>query len=378
VKGRVHASKRQGKTRVVIERAIDGGDWHDEGNRWTKVTTVDVDPSGRFATDILIHRRGLHTLRARVIDPNPKGSARDAALKPRSLDLRDSDGDMLSDSVQATGGHMGTAIYLTPNDGVSSSLKVQCFAMANGKAVWLEAQPLPYTCAFALDQTTPAMTGLFRLVDGDTIYATPSTNVSESPVCPDKSNSQQAEGTLARIAIANTTFGEDFDDGYLIGLDYMAEGASQSTECNYVLLTQHEAKFWNSSFWDQPVWAQFLEAAVAGALIGALIGALGTVAVFGAAAEGGAALVEAAEGEAGLLGFDSVASDAGESIGSEDSFGEAYEELEANWGNTNNVVSFGEAGEEQPIEDIIENRGSLNYGSNVSKLKEFMMMQDFG
>jgi len=347
VTGRVHESKRQEKTRVVIERAIDGGTWHDHGKRWTKVTTVNVGPSGQFATDVTIHRRGLHTLRARVIDPSSKGNAPSAAPKTRSVDLRDSGGDSLSDSVQATGGHMGSGISFHAAEGVSGSLQVQCLAMGGGQAAWTDKMNLPATCAFVGDQSIPTVAGLFRLVKGDTIYAIPSTDdrYTLSPSCTDGKLGVQHEGTLADVTIAETSLKQDLDMGYNVFVSYLKEGETEPTSCNYLLVTKLQ-----SGILGQAPWEQVLEAFAVGAIAGAILGTagaafLGSLGVFGSVAapaiieESGAAMAaDAGASEAGVSGFN------GSSVIEEDSnlYGsDAWKQVESNWGSALNTVRFG-------------------------------------
>ncbi len=364
VAGTVHESKRHEKTRVVIERAIDGGTWHDHGKRWTKVTTVDVGPSGRFATDVTVHRRGLHTLRARVIDPSGKGNAQSAAPKTRSVDFRDSGGDSVSDSVQATGGHMGSAVAIEVVV-KSRTLKVQCLAMGGGQVAWTAPMPLPATCAFVGDQSIPSVAGLFRLVDGTDVYATPSADerFTSKPTCSGDNLGVQKEGTVAHVEITEPDFGQTAGYGYAVKKTYLKEGASELTTCNYFLFTKREADFFS-----QPTWAIVAEAGAA-LLAVATIGleVLGALGVFGSTAvvvETGEAVAGGGELEAGVQGFDGAAERFGgviEEAGIDQT--QAWADLENNWGNGLNTVRFGplvdadaaEAGQmtEEELEDKI-------------------------
>lgn len=374
VKGTVHESKRQEKTRVVIERAIDGGTWHDHGKRWTKVTTVNVGPSGQFATDVTIHRRGLHTLRARVIDPSSKGTAHSSAPKTRSVDLRDSGGDSVSDSVQATGGHMGSGIAITAVVN-SGDLQVQCLAMGGGQVAWTDKMSLPAACAFVGDQSIPNVAGLFRLTKGGDVYASPSADerFTPKPTCSGDNLGAQQEGTVAHVEITEASFGQTMTQGYNVQMTYVKEGASETTTCHYMLFTKREA-----GFWSQPTWALVAEAGaaflVASALITEFMGALGVFGTAAPAVEAGEAI---AGGEAGLEGIDLKTARFGnviEETGIKQT--EAWANLENNFGNGFNTVRFGPVAEEAEAEEAnewtdeefnekLQNRESLYIGPDA-------------
>lgn len=350
VKGTVHESKRQEKTRVVIERAIDGGTWHDHGKRWTKVTTVNVGPSGQFATDVTIHRRGLHTLRARVIDPSSKGTAQSAAPKTRSVDLRDSGGDSVSDSVQATGGHMGSAIAITAVVN-SEDLQVQCLAMGGGQVAWTDKMSLPAACAFVGDQSIPNVAGLFRLTKGGDVYASPSADerFTLKPTCSGDNLGAQQEGTVAHVEITEPDFGQTGGAGYNVRMTYVKEGASETTTCHYMLFTKREA-----GFWSQPTWALVAEAGaaflVASVLITEFLGA--ALGLFGTAVPAVEAGEVIAGGEAGVQGFDLAPARFG-SVIEETGIGqtEAWANLENNFGNGFNTLRFGPVAEDAEAEE---------------------------
>jgi hypothetical protein len=112
LRGKVHSSIQLAPgTRVIIQRATDGGAWDDKGEKWRKVATAKVREDGSFRKTVVLHRTGLHTFRAKLVTAaSPRAAARPATATAQAVTARDNATPDLNVSATATA-TAGVAYY---------------------------------------------------------------------------------------------------------------------------------------------------------------------------------------------------------------------------------------------------------------------------
>ena len=113
LRGKVHSSiPLTPGTRVIIQRATDGGAWDDKGEKWRKVATAKVGENGSFRKTVVLHRTGLHTFRAKLITTSPRATAKPAIATAQAATARTFTSAVPDLSVSATAtATAGTAYY---------------------------------------------------------------------------------------------------------------------------------------------------------------------------------------------------------------------------------------------------------------------------
>lgn len=112
LRGKVHSSIQLAPgTRVIIQRAADGGAWDDKGEKWRQVATAKVREDGSFRKTVVLHRTGLHTFRAKLVTAaSPRAAARPAIATAQAVIARDNATPDLNVSATATA-TAGVAYY---------------------------------------------------------------------------------------------------------------------------------------------------------------------------------------------------------------------------------------------------------------------------
>lgn len=286
VRGKVHsslASELGPNTRVIIERAADGDMWSDDGEKWRKVAKVKVRDNGTFKATVLLHRHGVHTFRARLVEQkSKKPSARTAATAAASV-VRPADmstfGSVQSDTTQTAVG--APFYYFEIYNKAGHQLNASCAAVKVGAATpsnFANYQPItetqPVRCAFPIipdekgSNTIGATISLQQadpyIGDGSIYHFNPD-NTKYGKACANI-NPRIAPGDIIRIDVTKADFWTNWNMGYSGTKNFPSD--PEHPMCDFLMNTTLQEDLWTEAPW----WVIALE--VVGAIIVLLVATL--------------------------------------------------------------------------------------------------------
>lgn len=267
IRGKVHASLASDlgpNVRVIIERAADGDVWSDEGEKWRKVAKVKVRDNGTFKAAVLLHRHGLHTFRARLIErKTKKPSARTASLGPASV-VRPADASTF-DSIQSDTAQTGAGApiyYFEIYNRAGHQLNATCAAVKKGAKApsnFANYQPItetqPVRCAFpmAIDETgsntigaTIAIQQADPYIGNGSIYHFNPDNTKYDKACANI-NPRVAPGDIIRIDITKADFWTNWNMGYTGTKNFPSD--PEHPMCDFLMNTTIQEDLWTEAPW---------------------------------------------------------------------------------------------------------------------------------
>jgi hypothetical protein len=295
LRGKVHSSIPLAPgTRVVIQRATDGGAWHDKGEKWRKVATAKVRENGSFRKNVVLHRTGVHTFRAKLVTAaSPRVAAQPAVALARTVTARDNVTPDLAVSA-TTAATAGVAYYAYEFHNLSGhDLNISCQGFrqeSNGgnivyspstSYIKLVQNGEPVSCAypiapdssgnntiaagFTLQQANP-------IIGSGSIYHFDPKNTGNFKACSDK-QPRIAPRDIVRVDITPADW-FNLEMGYSGTMNFPSDQAQPM--CDFFMTTKLQSALWVGA----PGWVRILEVIGVTAIV-IFAAFAGSIALFG-------------------------------------------------------------------------------------------------